>query len=439
MKIAFYLENRDIPEVDLSHPELGNPGCGGTEYLFVALPYYLDKLQGEECKVILLANNIENLPDALDNLEVKDACDAILYAKKEECDFFVYRARRHPEKELLSLVKTLKVPTIVWAHIIPNGEHLRQLATNESIKSIVCVEHEQYDLAQDSVIWKKLTYIVNGFDLKGYQLEKPPVKNPNEVVYIGALVKQKGFHLLAKAWPKVLRRHPDAHLSVIGTGALYDSKAKLGPWGVAEEGYEKEFIHPYLQDSNGLPHPSVNFLGRLGSEKKEILYRATVGVPNPVGDTENCPGSAIEIQASGTAVVSGAYYGLLDTVRDGETGLLGRTEDDLVNNICRLLKDRELAEKFGDNGIRFIEERYNFRKVTLSWLNLFYTLKNGQQPERIKFKKNLHRHAKYIIVINRYFQIIFGNFIKWPSLIEMKINILKLLKNIKVRGGQKKL
>ena len=434
MKIAFYLENRDIPDVDLSRPELGNPGCGGTEYLFVALPYYLDKLQGQKCKSILLANHVRSLPKTLDSIEVEDVCDAILFAKEDGCDFFVYRARRHPEKELLSLIQTLKMPTIVWAHIIPNGKHLQQLADNEYVRSIVCVEHEQYDLAQDSAVWKKLTYIVNGFDLKGYQLIRPPKKDRNEVVYIGALIKQKGFHLLARAWPKILKQCPDAHLSVIGTGALYDSKARLGPWGVAEESYEKEFIHPYLQDSSGLPHPSVNFLGKLGSEKKEILYRAMVGVPNPVGSTENCPGSAIEIQASGTAVVSGAYYGLLDTVRGGETGLLGRTEDDLVNNICRLLKDRELAEKFGDNGIRFIEERYNFKKVTSSWCNLFYLLRQGQQPKRIRFKNNLNRHTKYLIVINRYFQIIFGNFIVWPSLIEMKLNFLKLLKNIRIRG-----
>ena len=41
MKVAFYLENKDIQNVDFSHPELGNPGCGGTQFLFAATPYYL--------------------------------------------------------------------------------------------------------------------------------------------------------------------------------------------------------------------------------------------------------------------------------------------------------------------------------------------------------------------------------------------------------------
>ena len=217
----------------------------------------------------------------------------------------------------------------------------------------------------------------------------------------------------------------------------YNSNAKLGPWGIAEDSYEREFIHPYLQDSNGLPHPSVNFLGKLGNEKKEILYRAMVGVPNPVGTTENCPGSAIEIQASGTAVVSSAYYGLLDTVKNKKTGLLGFTEKDLVNNICCLLENRELSEKLGNNGIRFIEGRYNFKKVTTSWCYLFDTLKKNKQPKRIGFKNNLHRHKKYLFAINKYCQIFFGSFIPWPSLAEMRDGVFKLLNSIKINKGHK--
>ena len=43
MKVAFYLENKDIQKVDFTNPELGNPGCGGTQFLFAATPYYLKK------------------------------------------------------------------------------------------------------------------------------------------------------------------------------------------------------------------------------------------------------------------------------------------------------------------------------------------------------------------------------------------------------------
>lgn len=41
-----------------------------------------------------------------------------------------------------------------------------------------------------------------------------------KVVYSGALIKQKGFHILAKAWKNILKAVPDAELYVLG-GGLY--------------------------------------------------------------------------------------------------------------------------------------------------------------------------------------------------------------------------
>lgn len=426
-KVAFYLENQRIPEVNLSRPELGNPGCGGTEYLFVALPYFLKLLQLKKCQPILLANHTANLPEGIPNYKVKDVSEAARVAKELDCSMFVYRPRRALEVELINLIDELKLPSIAWFHITPVADHLRALAKSTYVKATVCVEREQHDLAKDTAVWNKLTCIVNGFHLEGYQLPNPPEKDPNMVVYIGALVRQKGFHLLAKAWPEVRARNPKAKLMVIGTGALYDNKAALGPWGIAEESYERQYIIPYLQGDDGKPMPSVNFLGKLGEEKKQFLYQAILGVPNPTGQTENCPGSALEVQASGTAAVSGAYYGMLDTIRDGETGILGLTKNDLVNNICSLLEDTDRARELGKNGIKFIEQRYGFDHVTREWCDLFEAIENGKKPKVIPFKNNLLKHSKIFILLNRYLQIILGSFIPWPSVIEIKGIIFKFL------------
>lgn len=424
MRVAFYLENRSIPDVDLSRPELGNPGCGGTEFLFAALPNYIAKDNSTCYEPILLANHTDRLPGNLAHIRVEDVMDAVRRAKEAGCSIFVYRPRRHLEAELLALIDGLEMPTIAWAHITPVATHLRAIARSKYIKAVVCVEREQHDLAMDSAIWSKLTCIVNGFDVSGFRLSNQPTKEPGLVVYLGALVPQKGFHILAKAWPRILRRCPQARLAVIGSGALYDANTELGPLGVAERTYEQRFILPYLTDKDGSLHPSVTFLGRLGPEKKEILYRATVGVPNPGGQTENCPGSALEFQACGTAVVSGAYYGLLDTVIDGKTGLLGRTEDDLVRNICRLLENPEKAENLGKQGIQFVEERYNFSKVVAAWCDLFVRVEQGRKPKRIPYKLNLHRHHKFLIVMNRLLQMTIGRIVKWPSIVEVKAFLL---------------
>ena len=419
MKVAFYLENHAIPDVDLSRPSLGNPGCGGAQHMLAAIPSHLAAAEEKTgCQPLILANHVHRLPGNVTSLRVSDVVEAASKAKEEGCDIFVYRPRRHLEAELLALIDRLELPTIARFSITPTGPYLRALAKSTHVKAVVCVGREQHDLAWDTPVWPKLTHITNGFDVDGFRLANPPAKEPGLVVYLGALVPQKGFHLLARAWPRVLRRHPEARLAVIGSGALYGA-ADLGPWGVAAPDYEAQFA-PHLAGPDGKPHPSISFLGRLGLEKKEWLYRASVGVPNPTGQTENCPGSALEFQACGTAVVSAARFGLLDTVRDRETGLLGRSESDLVNNICALLDDPARAERLGRNGIRFVREAFDAGAINADWHDLFDRLARGVRPKPYFPKPNLHRHAKGLILLNRFPQMTLGRLVAWPSVAGMK-------------------
>ena len=425
MKVAFYLDNQDIPDVDLSRPSLGNPGCGGTQYRLAALPSYLAAAEGHDHRLIILANHVERLPDNVASFRVPDILEAVRQAKDEGCDLFVYRPTRHPQVEFLALIDRLRLSVVSWPGITPTGPHLRALAGSPHVKAIVCVGREQHDLAWDTPVWPKLTCIVNGLDVDGFRLASPPAKDPGLVVYLGAIVPQKGFHLLAMAWPRILRRCPTARLVVIGSGGLYDTAAQLGPWGVATSEYEA-LIASHLAGADGSPHPSVTFLGKLGLEKKEIIHRALIGVPNPSGQTETFCMSAVEFQACGTAVVSAAAFGLLDTVRHGRTGLLGRNEDALVDNICALLEDPARAEALGQNGVDFVRKAFGFDAVTVAWCDLFDRLARGAPPKAVPCKWNLHRHAKLLIVFNRILQMTLGRVVSWPSVIEMKSHIAKL-------------
>lgn len=422
LKPAFYLENERISNVDFSEPFLGNPGCGGTEYLFVATPYYLQKHLPDLCRPILLANDTSHLPIQIESHKVQNVHDALCKAKELGADLFVYRPRRDKEDDILELIDKLEMPTIAWAHITPKNKYLREMAETRFLKTLVCVEHEQYDQIQDTLLSavKKTTFIVNGFDVDQFLPPNVVKKDDLLVVYLGALVPNKGFHILAKVWPRIIKRVPDAKLTVIGTGALYERNAKLGSWQVAEASYEEKCIIPFLGDDQGGVHPSVTFAGKLGVEKKNILHRALIGVPNPTGITENCPGSALEFQACGTAVVSGAYWGILDTVNDKVTGLLGKTEQDLEDNICNLLENPQKAYSLGMNGVGFVKERYCWEKVVQQWLLLFQDIQQSSPPKRIAFKVNYKAHHKWLILLNRFFQLLLGRLIFWPSVTELK-------------------
>ena len=425
MKIAFYLENQGIPDVDLSRPALGNPGCGNTEYRFAALPAYLAASGVHDHEFVIIANHVERLPNNVRHVEAADVVQAALCAKNEGCGLLVWRPRRYPHEGFLALIDHLRLPLVAWPGITPVQSYLRALARSPYVKAFVCVGQEQHDLVWDSPIWSKLTCIPNGLDMDGFRLVDPPAKEPNLVAYLGALVPQKGFHLLAEAWPHVLQRHPTARLAVIGSGALYDKAAALGPWGVAAPEYEARFA-AYLAGPDGRLHSSVSFLGKLSQEKKEWLYRSTVGVPNPSGHTETFCMSAVEFQACGTAVVSAAEYGLLDAVRHGRTGLLGSTRKDLVENICELLAHPARAKELGRNGSEFVRERYDYSVVTAEWHDLFGRLARGARPRGCFLKLNLHRHGKVLILVNRLFQMILGRVVDWPSVIGIKTRVARM-------------
>ena len=136
---------------------------------------------------------------------------------------------------------------------------------------------------------------------------------PHDAVFMGALDESKGFHVLAKAWPEVLRLVPDARLHVIGSANLYGGRFKIGPLGIAAENYEKKF-GKYLCTKSGLLHPSVILHGQLGKEKYEIMTKCRVGIPNPDGNTETFCICAVEMQLCGCKVVTKWSSGYIDTV-----------------------------------------------------------------------------------------------------------------------------
>ena len=157
--------------------------------------------------------------------------------------------------------------------------------------------------------------------------------------------------------------------------------------GIADEKYEAVF-RPYLSDKNGNKLANVTFHGVLGNEKISIMQKSMIGCPNPSGVSENCPGVAIELQACSTAVVSGAFWGLLDTVKNSKTGLLGKTDDELVQNIVDLLQNEKKAIELGRNGIEFIKDKFNHEKISTKWKELFKNIKNDNKVEILPIDQN---------------------------------------------------
>jgi len=416
--VGIYVGNEAVSSLDFSRPERGNPGCGAAEYLPVALAHAMHLYASDSVHPVLYATSTSHLPSHIESMQVANIASAAREAKKRGVDFFVFRTRQSEEQGILDVLDELNLPAIGRADLTPRAGHLRRIAQAKCLRALVCVGTEQYDALCDTPASDKLIAIENGVFASQFLPFASEPRDPHLVTYLGALVPQKGFHLLVEAWPLVLRRYPRAKLKVIGSIKAYSQSASVGQWGVAAPEYEESWRR-HISTPHGHPHSSVEFLGTMGAEKGSLLCRSTVGIVNPSGLTETSCVSAIELQMAGTPVVSGAYFALLDTVKHGKTGLLGRSVSDLAENILALLENPLRASKMGAEAAAYARERYDWSAIVPKWIRLFSTIRAGGHLTYSPPRTHLFRHAKYLRILNRPIQRTVGATLPWPTVTEM--------------------
>ena len=143
--------------------------------------------------------------------------------------------------------------------------------------------------------------------------------DPPLLVYIGRVKKYKNVQFLIENLPRILDHVPGARLEVAGTGTYVEPLKALA-------------VRLGLTDKVGFP----GFVSE--EEKRSLLSRAAL-ILNP-SYKEGWGITNIEANLCGTVSVSSDGPGLRDSVRDGETGLLYRSDDreDFVAKTLHLLE-----------------------------------------------------------------------------------------------------
>lgn len=310
-KAAFFLNNPTLSRGDYTTIMDGNPGVGGSEYEFMLVPYLLEKRDNgiEPC---LITNCEANFPHR-NVAYVNNLLGCCNYCVQNGIDVLVIDIK-HFDKTVCDEFSG-KINVAIWAHNNVSYSQLKMFWHLDYVKKIVNCGREELELYRDHIATLKSTYIYNIFPFKDKEYYSSKIKDVDNhnVVYMGSIVKVKGFHVLAKAWKKILKAVPDAQLYVIGSGKLYNQRAKLGKFGIADEKYEDLFMH-HLLDSNGEMLKSVHFLGLLGNEKYDVMGRCKVGVPNPTGFSETFCICGIEMQLMGGNITTIEHPAYLDTV-----------------------------------------------------------------------------------------------------------------------------
>lgn len=426
--VIFFVDNKNIQNVDCRNIVISNPGIGGTEYMMFLISYLLTA-RDNGINVVLVSTAKAIVPDVMKNIVVNDIYQGYQFAKDTKCKYFIYK---HVADYLNSnLFEKLcdETKLIPWCHNFCDYKSLRFYANNSSTARIIAVGREQMDLYRDHKAFLKSDYIYNCVPVSTItenEILKTSCRE-NIVTYVGSIVPEKGFALLAKAWPTVLQSIPDAQLYVIGSGKLYNNSAKLGKWGVAEETFEKRFMR-YLAPK-GKILSSVHFCGVLGNEKKEILLKTKVGVPNPSGLTETFGITAVEFQIMGATVVTKKCAGYVDTVFCGilynDTKKLA---DAIINQLVNPTIDYQPV-------ISTIKHKFSIDTIVEDWeLLLTKTIMQNTYLHDIKLNNNYnHKKVKeFLFKLKSKYTILYSFLPSFGYLCEIDSKVIEIKRIVKL-------
>lgn len=178
------------------------------------------------------------------------------------------------------------------------------------------------------------------------------------ILFVGRLVPRKGVSVLLHAFAEFRKRHPKWRLRIVGDGPARDLLQELSrQLGLA---------------------PAVVFAGQLSADQLRAAYAAATvfvlpSVPDDAGETEGLGVVLLEAMANRVPVIASRTGGILDIVRDEETGLLVTPGDPaaLAAALDRLAGDPPLRERLVTNAARLVAERFDWDRIVARVLEVY--------------------------------------------------------------------
>lgn len=195
----------------------------------------------------------------------------------------------------------------------------------------------------------EIIQIPNGIHFEVFaKARKEHKKIPGRILFVGRLEQQKGIDTLLKAFPQL---QGDVHLRIVGDGSKRSSlQSLMKQLNIADR---------------------VTFTGRVEPDQIAAEY-AQAEIFCGLSRSEALGNVFIEAQAGGCAIVATNVGGIVDTVIEGEQGLL--VSPDMVNQasdaLQHLLVDQDLQKRFAKNGIAHAA-MYDWKDIAAQYAKLY--------------------------------------------------------------------
>ncbi|HEX4154008.1 MAG TPA: GT4 family glycosyltransferase PelF [Acidobacteriaceae bacterium] len=167
---------------------------------------------------------------------------------------------------------------------------------------------------------------------------------------VGRLSREKGIDVFLRAAAKVIRKRPEMEFVVAGDGPERSSLERLAKeLGIAEK---------------------VFLLGRMDDMPR---FYASVDVLAVASRKEGLPIAVLEGMASGLPVIATAVGDVPKVIRDGETGLLVRSDDPdgMAAAMEGMIEDPNLRRSLGASAQRLVAAEYSSGHMAAQYLDLY--------------------------------------------------------------------
>ena len=352
-EIAFYIglkNNRSA--IEGAELDKGNPGVGGTQYLFLITVIMLNRLYGSNYALLLTDVCFSNADRCLVTEYAENEGAAIRYCEKNNIDNLVINANAADRVDPKIFETTVDI--MLWAHNTLSAKRQRIAANTKSIKWVVCVSESQFKNMKDTPCFGKCTFINNVIPEYFYDHATLTDYSEEKAAYVGSLMPQKGAHDLIEIWRTVEKQCPHAQLYIFGGANLWNENIVLGGTGAADVFYDR-ILKKRLKK---LAHPeNIHFMGAKGWEYiDKFVSTFRLGIVNPshyMRDETFCL-SAVEMAAHGLPVISRQRHdGLQTTIIHGKTGYLEKNNKDIAERIINILLQPDESKRLGLSGRKY--------------------------------------------------------------------------------------
>jgi glycosyltransferase involved in cell wall biosynthesis len=206
---------------------------------------------------------------------------------------------------------------------------------------VICVCEAEGQLARTIGPAKRVRVIHNGIATVGEDELDPVMEELRQrgpvICALTLLRPGKGLETLIDGVPRVLARHPQAQVAIVGEGPDLDAlQARASARGVSQ---------------------AIHFLGQ-SANALSVLRGADIFV-HPSW-AESFPYVILEAMSIGVAIVASDVGGIAEAIVDNESGLLVPSGDDhiLANALIDLLDNASRRERLGDTAQRRVIERF---------------------------------------------------------------------------------